>query len=128
MSPEYWAGHVRKAVRFSDGIEKLLQDPSHVLLEVGPGRGLTQLALQHPSRDKSQRVVTSMPYTEDEETPGVLAALGSLWLAGVNVDWEAFYANEKRRRVVLPTYPFEKTHVGPRRRFRKHRFRTLRKR
>ncbi len=113
MSPEYWASHVRKAVRFSDGIEKLLQDPSHVLLEVGPGGGLTQLALQHPSRDKSQRVVTSMPYSEDENSPGVFAALGALWSAGVNLDWQGFYANERRRRVVLPTYPFERTRCWP---------------
>ena len=112
-SPEYWASHVRDAVRFADGVEKLLQDPSHVLLEVGPGRGLTQLAMQHPSRDKSQRVVTSMPYTEGEDAPGVIGALGALWTAGVNVDWQAFYAGETRRRVVLPSYPFERTVCWP---------------
>ena len=113
IRPEYWARHVRDAVRFADGIEKLLKDPSQVLLEVGPGRGLTQLAMQHPSRDKSQRVVTSMPYTEQADAPGVIAALGQLWSAGVNVDWQAFYARETRRRVVLPTYPFERTVCWP---------------
>ena len=112
-SPEYWAGHVRQAVRFSDGIEKLLQDPSRVLLEVGPGRGLSQLTVQHPARAKSQPVIASLPYSDDPEAPGVLAALGSLWLAGVSIDWEEFYANEKRRRVVLPTYPFERTLCWP---------------
>ncbi len=43
----------------------------------------------------------------------MLAALGSLWSAGVNIDWEGFYADERRRRVVLPTYPFERTLCWP---------------
>src|SRR5258708_677846 len=35
-------------------------------------------------------------------------ALGSLWLAGVRPDWPALYPGERRRRVSLPTYPFER--------------------
>jgi acyl transferase domain-containing protein/acyl carrier protein len=38
----------------------------------------------------------------------VLEILGRLWLAGVDVDWAALHAPERRRRVPLPTYPFER--------------------
>src|SRR5262249_13853136 len=38
----------------------------------------------------------------------ILQALGRLWCAGVAVDWEAFQAGLERRRVPLPTYPFER--------------------
>src|SRR5262249_47725731 len=31
-----------------------------------------------------------------------------LWLAGVEPDWAAFHDGEPRRRVPLPTYPFER--------------------
>ncbi len=34
-------------------------------------------------------------------------ALAELWLAGGRPDWRAFHAGERRRRVPLPTYPFE---------------------
>jgi acyl transferase domain-containing protein len=34
--------------------------------------------------------------------------LGNLWVAGVKPDWHGFYAGEQRRRVPLPTYPFER--------------------
>jgi acyl transferase domain-containing protein/glutamate-1-semialdehyde aminotransferase/thioesterase domain-containing protein/aryl carrier-like protein len=112
-NPEYWAEHVRKPVRFAEGLTKLLQDPSQVLLEVGPGSALSQLARQHPARSKSQSVVTSLPHSEEPQFPGTLVALGSLWRAGVHVDWQQFYAQEKRRRVVLPTYPFERTRCWP---------------
>ncbi|HEY0135863.1 MAG TPA: thioesterase domain-containing protein, partial [Nannocystis sp.] len=40
----------------------------------------------------------------------VLLALGQLWCAGVDVDWDAYYAGERRRRVPLPTYVFERVH------------------
>ncbi|MFP2933973.1 SDR family oxidoreductase, partial [Pyxidicoccus sp. 3LG] len=46
-----------------------------------------------------------------DETPvpaGVLTTLGRLWLEGVEVDWEGMYEGQTRRRVPLPTYPFER--------------------
>ena len=36
------------------------------------------------------------------------AALGRLWLAGVPVDWDAYHGGERRRRVPLPGYPFQR--------------------
>jgi len=38
----------------------------------------------------------------------MLTALGKLWMTGVPVDWEGFHQHQKRRRVPLPTYPFER--------------------
>ena len=35
-------------------------------------------------------------------------ALGRLWLSGVEVDWAGFHGGERRRRVPLPAYPFER--------------------
>src|SRR6185295_9690606 len=42
------------------------------------------------------------------DTAFLLSALAKLWLAGLAVDWSGFYAHERRRRVPLPTYPFER--------------------
>ena len=38
----------------------------------------------------------------------MLSALGSLWMAGIAVDWKRLYTRERRWRVPLPTYPFER--------------------
>jgi acyl transferase domain-containing protein len=35
-------------------------------------------------------------------------AAAKLWLAGAELDWSGFYSNERRQRVALPTYPFER--------------------
>jgi acyl transferase domain-containing protein len=34
--------------------------------------------------------------------------MGQLWAAGVHLDWEAFYEDERRYRIPLPTYPFQR--------------------
>src|SRR5581483_7584021 len=37
-----------------------------------------------------------------------LLALGKLWLKNVRVDWKALHVGDRRLRVSLPTYPFER--------------------
>jgi len=112
-TPEYWAGHVRQTVRFAEGVGELLSNARNVLLEVGPGQTLTTLARQHPANSANQIVLASLPLTGDQEPRGILEALGRLWMAGITPNWQGFYANERRRRVVLPTYPFERKRYWP---------------
>ncbi len=103
----YWARHLRQGVRFAEGIAELLKDSRVFFLEVGPGRTLSTLAKQQAS---GRIVLSSLPHPKDEQSDvaSVMNALGQLWLAGVQVDWLGFYANEKRDRIPLPTYPFER--------------------
>ena len=107
--PDYWARQLRQPVRFSDALATLLKDDGIILLEVGPGQTLTTLALQHPERRKEHLVIASMPPVEK---PGELAAtrtaLGRLWLAGHRVEWDTVAPHQWRRRVSLPSYPFER--------------------
>jgi len=112
-APKYWAGHVRQTVRFADGIAELLKDSKNVLLEVGPGQTLSTLSRQHPAKAPEQIVLSSLALQGAIEPRGMLETLGRLWMAGVEVDWQAFYVNEQRRRVVLPTYPFERKRYWP---------------
>jgi thioesterase domain-containing protein/NAD(P)-dependent dehydrogenase (short-subunit alcohol dehydrogenase family)/acyl carrier protein len=110
MDPSYWARHVRQTVRFAEGVAELVKEPDVILLEVGPGQTLGTLAKQHPNRGKGQVVLSSLrhPYDDQSDVVFLLNALGQLWLSGVQVDWSGFYANERRRRLPLPAYPFER--------------------
>ena len=42
------------------------------------------------------------------DTKSVVTTLGLLWLNGFVIDWQAYYQDEIRKRVPLPTYPFER--------------------
>ncbi|MBW4490250.1 MAG: SDR family NAD(P)-dependent oxidoreductase [Trichocoleus desertorum ATA4-8-CV12] len=113
-SPDYWVQHLRQTVRFSVGVSQLLQEPNCILLEVGPGRTLSTLIRQHQSQASGQVILTSLRHPKDaqkdteSDVSFLLNILGRLWLAGVEIDWSGFYADEQRRRLPLPTYPFER--------------------
>ncbi|HKP76876.1 MAG TPA: aminotransferase class III-fold pyridoxal phosphate-dependent enzyme, partial [Longimicrobiaceae bacterium] len=108
--PGYWVRHLRQTVRFADGVERLLADPGRVLLEVGPGETLGTFARRTPGG--AQRVIVrSLPRADrpDDAALTVLEAAGALWTAGVTLDWSALRGPGARRKVTLPTYPFERT-------------------
>lgn len=107
--PAYWGRHLHQTVRFNACLQELLQDPAQILLEVGPGRTLNTLIHQHADKTPEQLVLPSMREAKDPqaEREVLLATLGKLWATGVAIDWNAFYADQQRCRVPLPTYPFE---------------------
>ncbi len=108
--PEYWVRHLRAPVRFADGLDAILADGSPALLEVGPGRALSTFGRARALElGRASACVTSLPHAK-ETTPEVehlTGALGRLWVAGVDVDFAAYRGDERRRRVPLPSYPFE---------------------
>ena len=109
VRPGYWAEHLRGAVRFASGLKTLLAESPFILLEVGPGRALTGLARQAGASPQPQ-CRTSLPHATEkvDDQQFMLATLGELWLSGAAIDWPGYYRNERRRRIPLPTYPFQR--------------------
>ncbi len=106
--PNYWAKHLRQPVRFSQGVTELLKQPEQILLEVGPGKTLSSLAKQHQMEELIALTSIRHPQEQQSDVAFLLNTLGKLWLVGVQINWSNFYVNEKRHRVPLPTYPFER--------------------
>jgi len=123
ISPKYWARQLRDTVCFARGLQKLLQEPHAVFLEVGPGRDIgalvsreieiSEIGSEIGDRQVNRQVnkVISLIRQPKKEVPDdyyLRDKIGLLWLYGVNIDWKAFHPGEKRYRIPLPTYPFEK--------------------
>ncbi|MFZ6030184.1 MAG: SDR family NAD(P)-dependent oxidoreductase [Chloroflexota bacterium] len=108
--PRYWAEHLVRAVRFCESVATLLQDSNRILLEVGPGQALSALARQQLEDRPEVAVLSSMrhPQHAQPDDAYLLGTLGKLWLLGQRVDWHGFHAQERRQRIPLPTYPFER--------------------
>jgi acyl transferase domain-containing protein/acyl carrier protein len=110
-NPGYWAGHLRKTVRFADGLKELMSEPDTLFIEVGPGHELSSLLVRHLGKDNGslQPVINLVKHPERQvsDVHFLLNKLGILWLKGIPIDWSGFYRKEKRRRMPLPTYPFE---------------------
>jgi len=104
--PGYWARQLRHTVHFTDALATAFVEKDLVMLEVGPGRALTPFAIQHPDRGTTP-VVSTLPSSSDD-LADLLSAVAELWKNGVSPDWTAFFENQKRARLRLPTYPFER--------------------
>jgi amino acid adenylation domain-containing protein len=115
-NPEYWADHLRHAVRFSDGVIKLLNQPGHYFLEVGPGNTLSTLVRQvathlgNSEQDLADlSIIQSLrhPKQSFSDRAFFLQSISKLWQIGENINLNNLYEGEERRRIPLPTYPFE---------------------
>jgi phthiocerol/phenolphthiocerol synthesis type-I polyketide synthase E len=106
----YWSDHIRRPVRFSDCMASLKHEENPILLEVGPGNTLCSLAGQQERKPAGFPVLSSLRHPKEDKSDmaHILTSLGRLWLAGGEPDWQAFYRNEARRRISLPTYSFER--------------------
>ncbi|QDE89543.1 hypothetical protein BHS06_11545 [Myxococcus xanthus] len=109
-SPMYWARHLRESVLFADGIRTLWETPGRLLLEVGPRATLATLARQQVTDRALQIAISSLGDTAegDAEYLAMLHAAGQLWLSGISPAWNELHGDDRRRRVALPTYPFER--------------------
>ena len=109
VDPDYWVRHLVGAVRFGEGLAELLSDPRRVLLEIGPGQALSTSARQHPAAGLDHVILPSMRDERQEESDlgRLLRTRGRLWLAGVAADWHLLDEG-RRRRLPLPTYPFQR--------------------
>ena len=111
-NPNYWARQLRQTVRFAEGIGQALRTPGAILLEVGPGNTLSALCEQNAAFTDSHKAISSMRTRTDSISDGefITGALAELWVAGKKIDWKGYHAHEQRRRLPIPTYPFEREH------------------
>ncbi|MFW5665084.1 MAG: thioester reductase domain-containing protein, partial [Coleofasciculus sp.] len=108
-NPEYWCRHVRLPVRFAQGIETLYQQNYDVFVEIGPKPtllGMSRYCLSGVETRNFASLPSLSPGQEDWQQ--ILQSLAALYVRGVEVDWYAFDQNYSRRRLQLPTYPFQR--------------------
>ena len=111
--PHYWARHLREPVRFSAAVRTALSRFDAAFLEVGPRGTLATLARQHTASatglsTDARVAVASLGDTPQAEAAQMLMAQGQLWALGIELPAAAASPADNRRRVRLPTYPFER--------------------
>ncbi|MCP5054960.1 MAG: SDR family NAD(P)-dependent oxidoreductase, partial [bacterium] len=111
MSPSYWAHHIRRTVRFADGLNPLFAEGSALFLEIGPGKTLSSFIKQRMEKEKQPHRFQSINFIRHakenvKDDYFLLSKIGRLWLYGQTLDWDRFYSDNERYRIPLPTYPF----------------------
>ncbi|AZV75710.1 SDR family NAD(P)-dependent oxidoreductase [Coxiella burnetii] len=110
LNDQYWVDHMLSTVLLSTCVEKLLVEAENtVFLEVGPGRTLLSTLQMHTKNKLKMITVLANEKTIKKSDDKIFAnAIKELWCQGHSIDWRKFYSDEKRRRIPLPTYPFQK--------------------
>ena len=105
-SPDYWRRHVLSAVRFADGIREALHRGITLFVEAGPHPVLLGMASRCAEAGTAQWIA-SLRRNQDDWSQ-LLDGLARIHVRGGSVDWMGFERGHARRRLALPTYPFER--------------------
>ncbi|MBI1924148.1 methyltransferase, partial [Candidatus Poribacteria bacterium] len=88
------------------GMETLVKQGYDVFVEIGPKP--TLLGLVRNCFPEAEGLWLPSLRQRQEDWGQMLMSLGTLYVHGVAVDWSGFDRDYPRRRVVLPTYPFQR--------------------
>jgi acyl transferase domain-containing protein len=84
--PGFWARHPTDPVWFWQALDALLADGEFVLVEAGPGRGLSSIARRHPAVRRGRSTVVPLlpgkPGTADADRESLAAAMAALRAEG----------------------------------------------
>ncbi|MEV0531646.1 type I polyketide synthase [Kitasatospora sp. NPDC050463] len=106
--PAYWVDHVRRPVRFAEGIAAAAEGGDAVFVELGPGAALSGVV----DETLDGRAVAVAALRDGRpEAHTMLASVAELFVRGVEVDWvKTLPAGAGAARVELPTYAFDHEH------------------
>ncbi|CDR03855.1 modular polyketide synthase [Streptomyces iranensis] len=117
-SPEYWVRHVRRAVRFGDGIRYLTERNVTRFVELGPAGVLSAMGQECLAETETETETDTDTAAETAFVPllrkdrgeaeSLLAGVGRVHAHGGAVDWEQVFAGRGAHRVDLPTYAFQR--------------------
>ena len=105
-SADYWCRHVMAPVAFGAGLESLRQQGVEAFLEIGPKPTLVEMGRADGRYPDARWLASLRPDRPAMHT--MLDSLAELYRLGVSIDWAAFDAPFPRRRVGLPTYPWQR--------------------
>ncbi|WP_420834106.1 SDR family NAD(P)-dependent oxidoreductase [Streptomyces yunnanensis] len=102
-SPDYWADHLRRAVRFADGVRQLEELGVTDWLELGPDGVLAALVQECVTEEAG--AIVSVLRKNRPETETYSTAVAHLAVRGITPDWDRVFPGA--RKVALPTYAFQ---------------------
>ena len=111
---DHWLRQVREPVEFSGCAKTLTQLGVGVVVNIGPDPGLGRtLSEAWPMSTETPSVLSTMVSPRGEgETPesddGFVSAVAGVYEAGLEISFAGLFAGENRRRISIPTYPFQR--------------------
>ena len=104
--PAYWRRQLRDTVLFAPAMEVLHARDCQVFIEIGPGSTLLGMGQELIGAEGQLWAASIRRSRSDREQTA--ETLAGLYVKGAEINWDNYDAGRNRRRVPLPTYPFER--------------------
>ena len=112
----YWRRQAREAVAFAQGVEALAELGVDAVLEIGPRSVLAPMAAScwpESQKTPAPAVLASLRPPSDDAggaaaADGFVDAVGVAYQAGLRIRFAGLFEGETRRRISLPSYPFQR--------------------
>ncbi|MCZ8379917.1 SDR family NAD(P)-dependent oxidoreductase [Mycobacterium sp. CPCC 205372] len=112
LDAQYWRRHSRQPVQFAESVRTVAALGCSVLMEIGPQPVLTGAAVQvWPEHLPAPRAIVSLRKGVGDRRQ-IADALAAAYVGGHQPDFAALHRGP-RRRLELPTYPFQHRRFWP---------------
>ncbi|AFM15061.1 polyketide synthase family protein [Mycolicibacterium chubuense NBB4] len=112
LDARYWRRHSRQPVQFEESVRTVAALGCSVLMEIGPQPVLTGAAVQvWPEHLPAPRAIVSLRKGVADARQ-IADALAAAYVGGHRPDFAALH-DHPRRRLELPTYPFQRRRFWP---------------
>lgn len=108
-TPAYWCRHLWQSVKFTDAMNTLHQRGCSVFIEIGPNPALLEKMGRRCLPTAAPEIQIASLCQGQSDWQLLLQGLKELYLSGVTVDWSGFEQGYSRRRIGLPTYPWQRS-------------------
>ncbi len=115
----YWKRHAREPVAFASGIGAAAELGVDLVVEIGPHAVLGPMAtLAWPESDPGDSAPLALASlrrpprdgSSPEAETSFVDAVAEAYAAGLDISFEGLFAGETRRKISLPSYPFQREH------------------
>ncbi|MDB9450974.1 type I polyketide synthase [Dolichospermum circinale] len=105
-TPSYWVRHISQPVQFRASMQTLQQQGYGIFVEIGAKPILLAMGQQCISDGDQLWLASLRSYQQDWYQ--LLESLAQLYVREIQIDWAGFERDYPKRRVLLPTYPFQR--------------------
>jgi thioester reductase-like protein len=107
-TPEYWCDHLIRPVEFHACLNYLTENNYKAVIEIGPKPTLLPLAISHYNEKNIKPLALASLDPKKSDREQIFNSLGELYIQGFSINWNDMYRYSETRRIILPTYPFQR--------------------
>jgi acyl transferase domain-containing protein/thioesterase domain-containing protein/nucleoside-diphosphate-sugar epimerase len=106
-SARYWRNHLRNSVQFAEGMARLAEAAPEMIIEIGPTASL--LGMGKRCLPKSQTAWLPSLREGQDDWQVIAASVSEFYVRGGQIDWRGWDSFWQRQKLLLPTYPFQRS-------------------